>query len=97
MHKTFMPTDADTVSIAATITSARVALDQYSSVVRVQNKGPGEVFIQFGSGTVVSTTAKMGIASGATETFTKGAATHVAAVCAGADTATVRFTNGEGL
>lgn len=96
-NKTFHPNGLLTASLAVTGASSRVQLDQFSAVVRVQNKGPNEAFIQFGDGTVTATTSHMPIASGATETFTKGIATHVAAICAGAETATVRFTGGEGL
>lgn len=97
MQKPFMPADALTVSISATSTSASVALDPNSSTVRVHNKGPNEVFIRFGDSTVISSAARMPVPVGAVNTFTKGAATHVAAICAATETATVRFTNGEGL
>lgn len=97
MLKTFQPNGSDTVTLAASSTNAAAALDQFSHAVRVHNKGPSECFINFGLVGVVSTTAKMPVASGATETFTKGNLTHVAVICAGTDTATVRFTSGEGL
>lgn len=97
MTKKFMPSGLDTVTIAAAAASASAALDQHSDVVRVQNKGPNEVFIHFGDAAVTSTTAKMALASGATEIITKGKATHVAAICAATETATVRFTAGEGV
>lgn len=97
MQKPFMPTDADTVSISASSTSARVALDQNSSAVRVYNAGPGVAFITFGGSSVTSTVNRLPVPVGAVEKFTKGGTTHVAAICAGADTATLRFTNGEGL
>lgn len=96
MLKTFMPNGADTVAIAATTASARVALDQYSNAVRVVNAGAADAFLHFGDSTVTATTAKMPIRAGATETLTKGAATHVAAICASGST-TMYFTSGEGL
>lgn len=95
--KTFHPNGLLTATIAASAASSSTALDQFSDAVRIQNKGPNEVFIQFGNSAVAATTAHMPIASGATETFTKGALTHVAAICGAGETATVRFTCGEGL
>lgn len=95
--KTFAPNGQNTASISAGAVSASVALDEFSAAVRVQNKGPGEVFLQFGKSGVTATVSHMPVASGSTETFSKANATHVAAICAGADTATVRFTSGEGL
>lgn len=96
-HKTFQPNGLLTATLAATPASARVQLDQFSMVVRVQNKGPNEAFIHFGDNAVAATTSHMPIAAGATETFTKGVTTHVAAICNAAETATLRFTSGEGL
>lgn len=95
--KTFAPNGQNTATIVASSVTARVALDPYSAAVRVQNKGPGEVFLQFGDINVAATVSHMPVASGSTETFSKANAAYVAAICAGADTATVRFTNGEGL
>lgn len=94
--KTFFPNGAVSVSATATTASARLALDQLSSVVRLRQAGTSEVFLQFGDSTVVATTSHMPVASGATETFCKGAATHVAFITA-AGTAAVTFTNGEGM
>lgn len=96
MLKTFMPNGQDTATIAATIASARVALDPYSNAVRIINKGAEDAFIQFGDENVTATTAKMPITSGATETFTKGSATHMAAVTA-SGTAILYVTSGEGM
>ena len=94
--KTFMPSGADTVALAATTASARVALDPNSRVVRVVNDGTATAFIHFGDATVASNTAKMPIKAGATETFTTGTASAVAAVTA-SGTTNLYFTNGEGL
>lgn len=97
-NKTFHPNGKDTVTLSAGIATGSVALDPLSNVVRVQNKGPNEVFIHFGDSAVAATLSHMPIAVGATETFTKGTLTHVAGICGGTtDTATVRFTCGEGL
>ena len=94
--KTFMPSGADTVLLAAGVASARVQLDPTSAAVRVVNDGAATAFIQFGDSTVASTTTKMPIKAGATETFTKGSSTHVAAITA-SGTTNLYFTNGEGL
>lgn len=96
--KTFSPNCLLTATLAASAASSNTAIDQFSSVVRVQNKGPNEVFIQFGGNSgVTATTSHMPVAAGATETFGKAAYTHVAAICNAGETATVRFTSGEGL
>ncbi|MFC3469191.1 hypothetical protein ACFOHT_04865 [Massilia oculi] len=94
--KTFAPSGADTVTLAATTTSARVQIDPNSSVVRVVNDGTATAFLHFGDVTVASNAAKMPIKAGATETFTTGTASHVAAVTA-SGTTNLYFTNGEGL
>jgi len=94
--KTFMPSGADTVLLAVTTASARAQLDPHSSVVRVINDGASTAFLHFGDATVTANTAKMPIKAGATETFTTGAASHVAAVTA-SGTTNLYFTNGEGL
>lgn len=95
--KPFAPNGADTATIAATGTSARVALDPTSNAVRVVNDGSTTAFIQFGDVNVVATTAKMPIRPGGSHAFTKGAAAYVAAICAGAGTTTLYFTSGEGM
>lgn len=94
--KTFAPSGADTVTLAAATTSARAQLDPNSSTVRVVNDGTATAFLQFGDSNVASSAAKMPIKAGETETFTKGANTHVAAVTA-SGTTNLYFTNGEGL
>jgi len=94
--KTFMPSGADTVLLAAGTTSSRVPLDQFSEAVRVVNDGTATAFLHFGDVTVTANTAKMPIKAGATETFTTGTASYVAAVTA-SGTTNLYFTNGEGL
>lgn len=97
MHiKTFMPS-ALTVNVAATTASAIIPLDPLGNTVRVVNAGASMAFIHFTKDPAyVATTGNMPIAAGATETFTKGAASYVAAITA-SGTATVYFTVGEGL
>lgn len=96
MLKTFMPNGQDTATIAATVASARVALDPTSNAVRIVNAGAADAFLHFGDVNVTADTVKMPIKAGATETITKGANTHVAAICA-SGTTTLYFTSGEGL
>jgi hypothetical protein len=94
--KTFMPNGSATATISATTVTARAAVDQHSNSARVVNAGTATAFLKFGDSTVEATTTDMPILSGATETFTKGAATHIAAITA-SGTATVYLTSGEGL
>jgi hypothetical protein len=96
MIKTFMPSGDDSDTLAVTTASSRAQLDPLSSAVRVVNAGAAMAFIQFGDVNVLSTTAKMPINAGATETFTKGSAGYVAAICA-SGTTTLYVTCGEGL
>lgn len=96
--KTFAPNLAiNTAQLAASATSSRVALDQFSSAVRVLNAGPDLAYIHFGGATVTADNARMPIPVGSTELFTKANLTHVAAVCDATKTATLYFTSGEGI
>lgn len=96
MIRTFSPGTA-TVKIAAGAASARVALDTNTRVVRVVNTASAPVFLEIGgAGVSASAAASMPILAGATETFTKGANSHIAAICP-AGTGDVFFTCGEGL
>lgn len=97
MIKTFAPSGANTVQLAATAASASVAIDQYSSVVRVLNTGPNMAYINFGVAGTTSTTAKLPLPVGAVELFTKGIATTAAAICDAGNTALIFFTPGEGI
>jgi hypothetical protein len=94
--KAFAPSGDDSDTLAVTTASARAQLDPNSNAVRVVNDGTATAFIQFGDANVVATTAKMPIRPGASETFTKGSAGYVAAICASGST-TLYVTCGEGL
>lgn len=94
--KTFAPSGADSITLAVTTTSAQASIDANSSTVRIVNNGTGDAFLTFGTGATVSTTAKMLLKAGATETFTKGTSSTVAAICAAGSTS-LNITNGEGL
>lgn len=95
--KTFAPTGAVTVRLAATSASSSAAVDQFSSVVRVVNAGPDLAYLQFGDASVASDANRMPIPVGSTELFSKANMTHVAAICDATKTATLYFTSGEGL
>lgn len=96
----FHPEPASTVNLAVTNASSRVQLAGAagaSKAVRVVNKGAQDVFIEFGSSTVVAATATgMIVPANQTEVFEVGLATHMAAITA-ASTATVYATSGVGL
>lgn len=99
--KTFMPAQAATKTIAVTTVSAVTSLGtlgQFSNAVRQRVvTGGSEVFFEYGDANTVATVAgSASMAAGATETFTKGAATHIATICA-TGTATMYATPGEGL
>ncbi|MES2323276.1 MAG: hypothetical protein V4633_13510 [Pseudomonadota bacterium] len=94
--KTFMPKGDATVTIAVTVASASGTIDSNSSAVRIHNAGTALAFIRFSTGASTAVTTDMPIASGATETFTKGTANTISAI-AESGTATLYVTNGEGL
>lgn len=94
--KTFGPTGDDTVLLSATAVSARAALDPSNSVVRLYNAGPDTAYVVFGNAGIAATTAKMPMPSGSVETFSKGPATNVAAICDSGKSAALYFTVGEG-
>ena len=93
--KAFAPSGA-TVKISATTASSSVSLDQYSACVRVMNAGPNIAFLKFSFGASTATLTDMPIAVGATEVFTDATSNTVSAICE-TGTASVYFTNGEGL
>lgn len=95
--KTFAPNGQNTVQLAATSASASVAIDPYSSVVRVLNTGPNLAYIRFGQAGDAATLSRLPLPVGAAELFTKGAAPYVAAICDAGNTATLFFTAGEGI
>ena len=96
----FHPEPASTVNITATAASGRVALAGAvgpSKAVRVVNKGTADVFLEFGTVTVVAALATgMILPAGQTEVFQPGLATHLAAITS-ASTALVYATSGVGL
>lgn len=95
--KTFAPSGLLSASLTAGPTSANVALDVNSSVVRVYNAGPDIAYIRFGSATDAATTSHIPLPAGAPELFTKGTAAYMAAITDAAKSATIIVTNGEGM
>ncbi len=102
----FRPVTGGTVSLAVTATSASAALPSTggggTKSVRVHNAGTATAFVRFSDDSVaVAVLTDMPIPSGATEMFTvidrDGAVNHIAAIAAGAGTATVYATVGEGI
>lgn len=94
----FHPAQVATTKIAATVASASTTLDPFSNAVRVVNSGPNSARLRFSgpAGAAQPATATdMLILPNATEVFTKGSATFVAAIC-DAGTAALDFTAGEG-
>lgn len=94
--KTFAPTGALTVPLAATTTSTSATLDRYSNAVRVYNAGPNTAFIRFTNGASTAVVTDIPFPAGGIETFTVATADTVSAICI-AGTASMYFTNGEGL
>lgn len=94
--KTFAPNGQNTAQLSAGVTSASVAIDPNSSVVRVLNAGPNLAYINFGKAGITADNAKMPLPVGATELFTKSNSTHVAAIV-DSGSAVLYFTSGEGI
>lgn len=104
----FHPEPATCLPIAVTNVSARNALPGVvgaSRALRLVNKGAADVFLDFGSSTIVATVGATGapgtpgshiLPAGQTEVFQPGMATHVAMITA-ASTATVYVSSGVGL
>ena len=94
---------AATVNVAATSTTGNVSLGALPSpdggTVRVYNAGPNTAFIEFGISTIEAVAAtSVPVPSGAIETFSRGpSVTHMAAICAASQTATVYATPGNGV
>lgn len=94
--KTFAPSSAATVKVAATTTSGSGTLETYSAAVRVYNDGPNLAFVRFTHGAGTATSADIPVPAGAIETFTVPGIDTASVICS-VGTASVYFTNGEGL
>ena len=82
----FAPLVSDTTAVSVSGTTAAGALNLQAGTprggltCRVHNATAVRVYIQFGDSTVTATTAKMPIPAGATEVFSIGGCTHIAAI-----------------
>lgn len=95
-----------TATLAATATTGSVALGGQprggAFQVRVVNVGPNTAFIKRGGASVTAATTDFPVPAGVVEVLTfnntdKDPVTHVAAICASSQTATLYFTTGEGI
>lgn len=97
----FHPEPAATVHATFTDVTGTVTLAGVvgaSKAVRLVNKGPNDVFINFGpAGQVATLASAMLFPAGQTEVFQPGLATTLAGICAGGETATVYATTGVGM
>jgi hypothetical protein len=101
MTMNFSPLGDATVSIAATTTTANVALNlptaPMSVDVRLYNSGFVPIHVRFGNASVTATTTNMPIAPQTVEAFSiSGAATHMAAITS-SGTGTIFATVGMGV
>nr|CRH05510.1 conserved protein of unknown function [Candidatus Magnetococcus massalia] len=92
-------TPGPTAALAATETTSRVALPGAGSQVRVVNSSENMAFIQFGDSAVEATTGAIPLPAGLVEVFSNPLNTnsHVAAICASGETASLYFTTGDGV
>ena len=90
-----------TVVLSATASSPTpTAFTPRFGRIRVVNKGPNQAFLRSGIGATdaTATTSHTPIAAGTIESFTVPTNhTHISAICAASETATVYITTGDGL
>lgn len=91
----FEPSD-DYATLAVTDANDRVALPT-GEVVIVQNLGADTVYVNLGDNTAVATTGNIQISAGSWIALTVGTYTHLAAIAATGDTATLTIVGGTGL
>lgn len=105
MNRAFTPLAAGTKRLAATSTSARIALAKSDEPeIEITNDGPDPVYVEVGTSSVTATAP---VAAGAAGSYPilagqskvirnirKG--TYIAAICDTGDTADVFFSSGEG-
>jgi hypothetical protein len=101
--KTFQPVENDVVSYSVNVTTSAAnaqgsLLVQYP-VIRVHNNSNVPVSVRWGVGAQTAVTTDMSMPAGGVETFTKGEATHIAAICHSAPTgtSTLNITHGDGI
>lgn len=95
----FTPLPQGTKNIAATGTTANVALAAASKTIEITNEGPDTVFVEFGDSTVTAAAATgYPVAAGQSKVVgnSLAKATHAAAICDSGKTAKVFFSCGDG-
>jgi hypothetical protein len=100
----FRPTAASTVSLPATSTTGAVALTLSGEPgLLIYNNGPNVAYVELGVSGVVATVpsgatpGSQPIPSGGWIAMERRGATHLAAICASTETATLFATPGRGL
>lgn len=97
--KNFTPV-TPTVTIAATSTTARVALsgvsDDDEDNVLISNNGPNIAFVRLGASAVNAAVTDLPILPYTALIVARSDATHAAAICNATQTAAVYFTSGNG-
>lgn len=96
MSNLFQPMPGKSTSISATATTASASVDATAPQVRLYNAGSQKCHVRWGIGAQTAVTTDMVLAAGAIETFHKGAADTIAAICATGETATLYITPGVG-
>ena len=98
MYKPFTPFTAGTKQIAATSTTANVALAMDSTYLEISNEGPDTVYVELGGSTVTAVaTTGYPILVGQSKLVMRSSAMYAAAICASGKTATVYFSAGDGV
>lgn len=81
-----------TATIDATATTGSVAVNAKVDTVRVYNAGTNDAFIAFGGSAVEAAVTDFPVPANTTVNISKGKSSHVAAICAATETATLYFT-----
>lgn len=94
-QKIFSPV-ADSTTIAATASSGGTTLTGLGAAVLITNAGPNVAFIKLGEGTQTAAVTNLPVLPYTAIIVRRNSSTHVAAICAATQTATVYFTTGDG-
>jgi hypothetical protein len=82
--------------LSATTVTSNVALGSAGPTALVQNSGPDDVYVAFGTGAVTATTSSTLVQSGQAVSFNVGSSTHIAAITA-SGTAELSIATGTGV
>lgn len=97
MNRPFSPGAASGVTRAVTTSSASVALNGTGDVVCVSNLGTNKAFIELGASTVTAAvTTGFCVLPSTQVLLSKGSATHLAAISAATESATLYISTGYG-